>query len=117
MLISNAGHGATARADLGGSRGTQWYVKYRLPSGRQVQKRLGPGVAHGRDSLNPEGNTNYKRRSAARCHVQVLFAAIPSAPKPAAPLHGPSASVPASYPARYGVAARTTKTQAVIQET
>jgi hypothetical protein len=23
-------------------RGDQWYAKYRLPSGRQVQKRLGP---------------------------------------------------------------------------
>lgn len=23
-------------------RGDQWYVKYRLPDGRQVQKRLGP---------------------------------------------------------------------------
>ncbi len=25
-------------------RGPQWYVKYRLPDGRQQQKRLGAGV-------------------------------------------------------------------------
>jgi integrase len=34
-------------------RGDQWYVKYRLPNGRQVQKRLGPAhVGRGRP---PEG--------------------------------------------------------------
>ena len=26
------------------ARGPVWYAKYRLPDGRQVQKKIGPGV-------------------------------------------------------------------------
>jgi hypothetical protein len=36
-------HRATGHVKLARrKRGDQWYVKYRLPDGRQVQKRLGP---------------------------------------------------------------------------
>src|SRR3954470_3213497 len=49
-------------------RGTQWYVKYRLPDGRQVQKRLGPAwTGRGRPRAG-----YLTRRSAQVCLDEIL---------------------------------------------
>jgi integrase len=49
-------------------RGPQWYAKYRLPDGRQVQKRLGPAyTGHGRP---PEGH--FTRRTAEEALQAIL---------------------------------------------
>src|SRR4051812_1163762 len=49
-------------------RGDQWYLKYRLPDGRQVQRRLGPaGAGPGRP---PEGH--YTRRTAEEALQAIL---------------------------------------------
>jgi hypothetical protein len=50
-------------------RGEQWYLKYRLPNGRQVQKRLGPHYSGG--GPTPEGY--FTRRSAER-ELRLLLA-------------------------------------------
>jgi integrase len=49
-------------------RGPQWYVKYRLPHGRQLQKRLGP--AHTGRGRPPEGH--FTRRTAEEALQAIL---------------------------------------------
>jgi integrase len=49
-------------------RGDQWYVKYRLPDGRQVQKRLGP--AWDGPGRPPDGH--YTRRTAEEALQAIL---------------------------------------------
>ena len=44
-------------------RGDQWYAKYRLPDGRQVQKRLGPAhTGHGTPARGPLHQEDGARR-------------------------------------------------------
>src|SRR5215217_3492866 len=49
-------------------RGPQWYAKYRLPDGRQVQKRLGP--AHTGRGRPPEGH--FTRKTAQEALQAIL---------------------------------------------
>jgi integrase len=49
-------------------RGDQWYVKYRLPGGRQIQKRLGP--AHTGRGRPPEGH--FTKRTAEEALQAIL---------------------------------------------
>jgi integrase len=49
-------------------RGSKWYAKYRLPDGRQVQRRLGP--AWERPGRPPEGH--YTRRAAEEALQAIL---------------------------------------------
>jgi integrase len=49
-------------------RGDQWYVKYRLPDGRQVQKRLGPAW----DGPGRPPEDHYTRRTAEEALQAIL---------------------------------------------
>jgi len=51
-----------------GKRGSVWYAKYRLPDGRQQQKRLGPAWTE--KSAAPEG---YFTKASARTHLDELL--------------------------------------------
>ena len=64
-------------------RGPAWYAKYRLPDGRQVQKRIGPAwIGSGRAA---EGHFTKRTPDDARL-VDEAFALEPPAPSPAARL-------------------------------
>lgn len=52
-----------------GKRGSVWYAKYRLPDGRQQQKRLGP--AWTQKTAAPEG---YFTKATAKAHLDGLLA-------------------------------------------
>ena len=52
------------------ARGPVWYAKYRLPDGRQVQKKLGPAWT-GRVDLRPAtSRSGWRRTGCARCSTR-----------------------------------------------